>query len=48
MMTGTVTTDVPGFAGYPYIDCVWIKPSALPYLPAAAHFDDEFLVSGDT
>lgn len=46
IMTVTVTTDGAGSAGFPYVREEWIKPGSLLLLPAAARFDDEFLVSG--
>lgn len=45
IVTCTVTTASGGSANFPYIDQTWIKPGALLVLPAAARFDDNFLLS---
>ncbi|KAB1657400.1 tyramine oxidase subunit B [Pseudoclavibacter sp. CFCC 11306] len=40
-----VTTGAGGSSTFPHFDEAWIKPGALFLCPAAAHFDDDFIVN---
>lgn len=46
IVMATTSTDAAGSEAFPYFAKSAIKPGALLLLPAAARFDDEFLVSG--
>lgn len=46
IVIAATTTDASGSAGFPYFSSVDIKPGALVLLPAAARFDDDYLLSG--
>lgn len=44
IVIATTTTDIAGSGAFPYFPKHAIKPGALLLLPAAARFDDEFLI----
>lgn len=45
IVIGGTSTSPEGPSGFPYFKREWIKPGALILCPAAARFDDEFILS---
>lgn len=44
VIIAATTTDAAGSSAFPYIRRRWIKPGAVLLLPAAARFDDDFVI----
>ncbi|ALC05985.1 ornithine cyclodeaminase [Corynebacterium deserti GIMN1.010] len=44
IVIAATTTDAAGSSAFPYFKKEWLKPGALLLLPAAARFDDEYLL----
>ncbi|MCQ9370896.1 tyramine oxidase subunit B [Corynebacterium sp. 35RC1] len=47
IIIAATTTDAAGSEAFPYFQKQFLKPGALLLLPAAARFDDEFILSGE-